>query len=120
MKYIFLLGGVILGIIITLLIFEIVPFQFTFNITNAFVQIMGIIATWATIASALCIAIWGDKLKKISSKSNIHVDPEKTWVDIQQYESKTQEHVRLYFINKGNVTAEEVEVYVNKVWDNKN
>lgn len=112
--------GFILGIITTLVIFGVIPFQFIFTIQGSSVETLGTLGTWGAIAIALSIAIWGDWFKKIPFKSNMQIPLEKIWADTQQYSPITQGHVRLYFINRGNITAEDVEVYVNKIYDDAN
>lgn len=120
MKFALVSSGFILGMIVTTIIFGIIPFQFIFTIPGSPTETLGTVGTWAAIALALSIATWGDWLKRIPFKSNMQIPFEKVWVDIQQYSPVTQGHVRFYFINKGNITAEEVEVYVNKIYDNGN
>lgn len=115
MNRLYFLGGVLFGIVTMLVIFDLYPPPIT--IEASFFQTVGTIGTWFAAVVALSIAIGSDWVKSKIYKSNLEIKD--AFVSDQPYESTTQGQVRLLFKNvKGHATAEEVEVYVNKVYDN--
>lgn len=126
------IGVFLLGVFFTLFILQVYPTVLWFSIAKPIIELWGVIATLIASAVALAIAIWGEWLKQFFFKSNLLVRQEDVLINDQQYippPKRTdvgylpqppimQAMVRLFFLNKGNATARDVEVYVTKVYDN--
>ena len=74
--------------------------------------------TLAAVIVALAIAVWGERLKKWGGyKPEIVIL--RSLENIQEDRSGTRQgQTRLIFENHGEATAEDVEVYVNMIYDN--
>jgi hypothetical protein len=78
------------------------------------------ILTLLSLLGAFAIAIWGQRFHKLGNyKANIKIV--KSIENIQENDRhEKQGHTRLIFENTGKNIAEDVEVYVDKIYDNNN
>lgn len=112
------LNFLLLGFLLALLIFgfntPLLPeFQITYGIPSSWPEWLTALGTIGTALVAVIIAIWRDDLEKLlhRPKMIIHTN---SLENIQNHQGQT----RLIFENKGKATARDVEVYINKIFDN--
>lgn len=122
MKYRFI-SYFLLGVLLTLLIFGFIfplfpSFSIDFLLPGSRSEGISAIISLTSSIVALTIATWGIRLRRFGDyKSNIKIAD---WLgNIQENEAHTKQgQTRLKFENNGKNIAEDVEVYVDKIYDN--
>lgn len=116
------LNFLLLGILLALYIFgfnlPLLPkFQVSFSMVGSQSEWFTAFSTLAAVLIALGVAIWGERLKLFGGyKSDIQIVNSLENIQANR-EGRKQGHTRLIFKNYGKAVAEEVEVYVNKIYD---
>jgi hypothetical protein len=109
----------LLGVLLTLFIFHIYPLSLHVIITSPLIEVVVALGTLGAVVAALVIAVWGDWLKRLGGfKSDLLLPDSKVLINDQPYGNIVERHVRLLFINNGEATAEDVEVYISKIKEN--
>ena len=115
----------LIGVLVTLFIFGfntplLKYFQIKYTLPGSHAEWLGILGTLTASITALAIAIWGERLKNWGGYKPVIVLIDK-FENTQENEAhQKQGHTRLVFENIGRGTAEEVEAYVTKIYDNNN
>lgn len=111
------------GFILALLVFgfntPLLPkFQISYSLPGSWPDWIGSISTTFAVLVALIIAIWGKFLGELFVKSSIVITGFKS--NIQYFGDIPQGQSRLIIENQGNASAEDVEVYVDRIVDDGN
>lgn len=117
---VFLSGGIITFLIFGI-IFSFFPiFKISYTIQGSENEWIMSIITLLSLMGAFAIAIWGERFRKFGEhKSNLKIV--KSIENIQENEKyEKQGHTRLMFENNGKNIAEDVEVYIDQIYDNGN
>jgi hypothetical protein len=81
-------------------------------------EILTAVGTLLTGVVAIAFGLWGTALRRLFYKPNMKlVDHHENLQGIRS--GKTQGHTRLKFVNDGKSIAEEVNVYIDEIIDNK-
>lgn len=133
MKNLNFIGVFTAGSFLTLLLFQVYPTIFWFSVPEPELALWTAIGTNGAVLVALLLGIWGDWFKQFFFTANLKVPVSEVLINDQQYQPPLQKSdldgpvwqpptiiqpmVRLFFINEGNSTARDVEVYVTKIYD---
>lgn len=116
-KWYWLLISVGVGGIFSLLLFGFITpifpqFDITYSFQTSIGQVVSLLGTWFAVIAALAIAIWGSRLKEWGGyKPDLQIIGQVE--NIQGIEGQT----RLGVVNKGKTTAQDVEIYINNLFD---